>query len=67
MHTTRTDILGSGVLLALSACNLAGTDRQIGVVGDRGTINGKIDVESDQKGSVVVRRIDADGNVFVVE
>ena len=61
--------LALGVLTMLSACGLAEINRQIDVVDDLGVIKGKVDVQTDQQGPVVVLRFEVDsaGEVFKLE
>ena len=67
MNQPRLFILLLASLFALSACGLAEIKRQIGIVDDLGVIKGKVDVQSEQKGPVVVLRFAVDESAFTLE
>lgn len=54
-------------MLLLSACSLAEISRQIAIVEDVGVIRGKVDVQTTQKGPVVVLRFAVNGGLFSLE
>lgn len=56
-----------GLLALLCACSLAEISRQIGVVENLGSIEGKVEVQSDQKGPVIVLRFEVRDNVLTLE
>lgn len=55
------------VSFLVSACGLAEINRQIGIVDDLGEIKGKVDVQSEQTGPVVVLRFEVKDSVFTLE
>ena len=54
-------------LVVLSGCGIPEIQRQIGIVEDLGFIRGKVDVQSEQQGPVVVLRFAVDENVFSLQ